>query len=330
MQPGTNRYVVVGILLVVLILVVVVIQLIPDNMMNLIFQGSVDTGDINTQYIDIPYGTVSDTQTLNVYLPNDGDGPFPVIVVIHGGGFMAGNATSGDLSAMFEGLNRGYAVASINYRLSGEATFPAAVNDVRAAIRFLKANAEQYQLDMTKMAVWGPSAGGNLAAMVGTTPEVDTLNGDNRENLDYSSHVQAVVVWFGPIEFHTMDKQFETLGIEPALGATDREGSPESRYIGQIISANPELTQQAYPSTYINSLDAETAPHFFIQHGTADANIPILQSENFAAALTTVLGPNKVTYGIIEGAGHGTEEFSTEENLDLVFAFIDEALNVNQ
>ncbi|MEM7799305.1 MAG: alpha/beta hydrolase [Chloroflexota bacterium] len=291
---------------------------------------SIDTSHIDTQYIDVPYGTVSETQTLNIYLPNEGEGPFPVIVVTHGGGFMSGSATGGDVADMFEGVNRGYAVASVNYRLSGEATFPAAVNDVRAAVRFLKANADLYDLDRDKMAVWGASAGGNLASMVGTTPNVDALNGDNTENLDYDSSVRAVVDWFGPIEFLAMDEQFERLGIDPALGATDRNRSPESRYIGQRISLDSELTEQANPTAYIDTLDVETAPSFFIQHGTEDANVPLLQSENFAAALTAVLGEDKVTYHVIEGAGHGTEEFSTEENLDLVFEFLDEALGMNR
>lgn len=292
-----------------------------------LFAGSVDTSEIETQFIDVPYGTVSDAQTVNIYLPNEGEAPYPVIVVIHGGGFMSGSATSGDLEAMFDGLNRGYAVASINYRLSGEANFPAAVNDARAAIRFLKANAATYQLDSERMAVWGASAGANLASMVGTTAAVDDLNGDNLENLEQSSEVQAVVNWFGPIEFLAMDDQFAQLGIEPALGDTDRDGSPESRYIGQRISEVPDLAEQANPTSYINTLDPETAPSFFIQHGTADANVPILQSENFAQSLTDVLGEDRVKYHILEGAGHGTDEFYTEENLDLIFEFLASALN---
>ena len=319
------------IVLALLIIGVVIVLLRMSGVWNMLF-GAVDTSHITTQYIDVPYSSVSDTQTVNIYLPNAqdaGNAPYPVIVVIHGGGFMSGSATSGDLADMFEGLNRGYAIASINYRLSGEATFPAAVSDVRAAVRFLKANAAKYDLDTNRMAVWGASAGANLAAMVGTTPTVDALNGDAQENLAYDSSVQAVVDWFGPIEFLAMDAQFEQLGIEPALGATDRERSPESRYIGQIISADPGLTERANPSSYIDSLDPASAPRFFIQHGTADANVPILQSENFANALTEAFGADKVVYNVLEGAGHGTEEFSTVENLDLIFAFLDETLGVN-
>jgi len=287
---------------------------------------SADTTSIQTEFTDVAYGTLSSAQTLNIYLPNEGEGPFPVIVAIHGGAFKMGSATGGDVASMLEGVNRGYAVVSINYRLSGEAIFPAAVNDCKAAIRFIKANAELYNLNPDKMAVWGGSAGGNLASMVGTTSAVDTLNGDNTENLEYSTEVQAVVDWFGPLDFLKMDEQFEESGITPVFGKTSSESSPESSYIGELITNNPELTQSANPSTYISLMNVETAPSFLIQHGTLDANVPVQQSINFADQLIASIGESKVQLVILEGAGHGTSEFSTSENLDLVFNFLDSIL----
>ena len=287
---------------------------------------SLDTSEINTQFLDISYGTVSDTQTLNIYLPNDGEGPFPVIVAIHGGAFKMGSATGGDVEAMLEGVNRGYAVVSINYRLSGEAIFPAAVNDCKAAIRYIKAHAGEYNLDSEHIAVWGDSAGGNLAAMIGTTGNVDTLNGENMENLEFDSSVQAVVDWFGPLEFLTMDEQFSESGITPVFGNTSSETSPESQYIGQLITNDVELTQKANPSTYISTMDIENSPSFLIQHGTADGNVPSQQSINFAKDLSATIGDAKVTLELLEGAGHGTSEFTTTENLDKVFAFLDDIL----
>jgi acetyl esterase/lipase len=287
---------------------------------------SIDTTNIKKQYLEVAYGTVSESQTLNIYLPNEGEGPFPVIIAIHGGAFMFGNATGGDVAAMLEGVNRGYAVVSINYRLSGEATFPAAVNDVRSAVRFIKANAESYQLNANKIAVWGDSAGGNLAAMIGTTASIGSLNGDNPENLDYSSAVQVVVDWFGPLDFLKMDEQFVESGITPAMGKTCNETSPESQYIGELITENPELTQQANPITYITSLSKESAPYFLIEHGTADANVPTQQSINFSEALKSQIGNDKVTLVLLDGAGHGTAEFTTQENLNKVFDFLDKIL----
>lgn len=287
---------------------------------------SLDTSAVETQYLDVAYGTLSPTQTLNIYLPNQGEGPFPVIVAIHGGAFKMGSATGGDVAAMLEGINRGYAVVSINYRLSNEAIFPAAVNDCKAAIRFIKANAEQFRLDATKIAVWGDSAGGNLASMIGTTGNVDTLNGDNLEHLNVGSDVQAVVNWFGPLDFLAMDEQFAASGITPVFGKTSSDTSPESQYIGQLITIDPEMTQKANPSTYISTMNAAEAPSFLVQHGTADANVPTQQSVDFASKLMTALGENKVSIYLLEGAGHGTSEFTSQENLDLVYAFLDSVL----
>ena len=287
---------------------------------------SLDTSAITNQYNDVVYGAMSAAQTLNIYLPNEGEGPFPIIFAIHGGAFKMGSATGGDVAAMLEGVNRGYAVVSINYRLSGEAIFPAAVNDCKAAIRFVKANAEKYNLDPEKVAVWGDSAGGNLASMIGTTADVTALNGDNAENEAYSANVQAVVDWFGPLDFLKMDEQFVAAGITPAFGKTSSETSPESQYIGQLITIDPELTSQANPETYITNLNADTAPSFLIQHGTADANVPTQQSIDFAALLAKAIGEDKVTLELLEGAGHGTEEFTNADNLDTVFSFLDRVL----
>lgn len=288
--------------------------------------GSIDTSAITTKYTGVAYADTSATQTLDIYLPNEGTGPFPVIIAIHGGAFKMGSSTGGDVASMVEGVNRGYAVVSINYRLSGEAAFPAAVNDVRAAVRFLRANAETYQLDPDRFAAWGGSAGGNLAAMLGTAANVSELDGDVTTNLEYSSEVQAVVDWFGPLDFLKMDEQFAASGVTPVFGATSSDTSPESQYIGQNITIDPELTQQANPMSYIDTLTPENSPSFLIQHGTADGNVPLQQAVDFEAALSAQIGSDKVDFTILEGAGHGTSEFDAEENLTIVFDFLDSVL----
>lgn len=290
---------------------------------------SVDTSSITNKYTGIAYGTQSETQTLDIYLPDEeNNGPYPVIIVYHGGGFMVGSSTGGDVASMLEGVNHGYAVVSVNYRLSGESIFPAAVNDAKAAVRWVKAHAEEYNLDADSIAVWGDSAGGNLAAMVGTTGNLDSIGeNDNLENMEYSSSVQAVVDWFGPLDFLAMDDQFEESGVERmevmGVSKTSVEDSAESKYIGQLITIDPELTQQANPTTYLDTMDTDNAPSFFIQHGTADGNVPTQQSIEFATALTEIFGDHKVQLDLIEGAGHGTSEFDEPSNLDKVFSFLD-------
>ena len=157
---------------------------------------------VTPTYPDLVYATVSPAEKLDLYIPTTGNGPFPVVVMVHGGGFMMGDKADGaGLAGVDQLLAAGYAVASINYRLSGEAKYPAQINDAKAAVRFLRANAAKYNLNPDKFGAWGASAGGNLVSLLGTTCGVTELEGADLGNADQSSCVQAVVDWFGPIDF---------------------------------------------------------------------------------------------------------------------------------
>lgn len=282
---------------------------------------NVDTSYINTKYTDVAYETTSNPQKLDIYLPNEGKGPFPVIVSIHGGGFAMGGKVGPELQYALEGLKRGYAVVSVDYRLSGTAQFPAQIKDIKAAIRFIKANASEYNLDSTKIATWGSSAGANLAALSGTSAGVADLEDLTLGNSSQSSDVQAVIDWYGPINFLTMDDEFKASGIAGQVHNT--ADSFESKYMGALITSIPDQVQKSNPTTYITKND----PAFFIQHGDADANVPCQQSKDFAAKLSEVLGSDKVTFEIIQGAKHLDDKFTTAANMTKVFDFLDKALS---
>jgi acetyl esterase/lipase len=284
-------------------------------------QSSLDTSAAKAKYLDVAYAKVSSAQKLDIYIPKTGNKPYPVIIAIHGGAFKSGDKASGEVAPMLKALARGYAVVSVNYRLSGEAPFPAQINDVKAAIRFLRANAAKYNLNKNKFATWGGSAGGNLSALVGTSSGVAALEGATLGNAKESSKVQAVVDWFGPIYFSTMDAEFAKLGQTPTMGATNTATSPESALLGKTIgtTAAEASVKKASPQTYISKDD----PAFFIQHGTADRNIPITQSINFSAKLKSVLGSKKVTFEKLAGAAHGGTQFETTANLKKVLDFLD-------
>ena len=126
-----------------------------------------NTDHIKRKFLDIPYASLSPAQKLDIYLPDEGEGPFPVIVWIHGGAFMGCDKADLQVLPAIEGLKRGYAVVSINYRLSGEARFPAPVYDAKAAVRWIRANAQRYHFDPGRIAAWGSSAGAYLAIDVG-------------------------------------------------------------------------------------------------------------------------------------------------------------------
>jgi len=282
-----------------------------------------NTDHIRRRFLDIPYAHLSPAQKLDIYLPDEGDGPFPVIVSIHGGAFMG--CDKGDLQVlpMLEGLKRGYAVVAINYRLSREAIFPALVHDAKAAVRWIRANARRYHFDPAKVAAWGGSAGGYLASILGTSAGVPELEDLSLGNPDCPSNVQAVVDWFGPTDFLKMDKQLAALGLSPPPGMEHSgANSPESLLLGQRITEIPDRVRAANPETYITA----AAPPFLLQHGTRDAVVPVQQSIGFAAKLRSSLGPDRVTLELLEGAEHADPRFEAPENVQRVLDFLDEHL----
>lgn len=227
-------------------------------------------------------------QKLDIYLHKEGD-KLPLIINIHGGAFMAGSKEQGVPVAF---LAQGYAVASINYRLSQHAIYPAQIEDCKAAVRWLRAHANEYRLDPERFAVWGSSAGGHLSAMVGVTGDIKKF--DVGGNLEFSSRVQAVVDYFGPTDFLQMDAHRLPNGM-----VHDTSDSPESRLIGGPIQQNREKAAQANPITFVTKDD----PPFLICHGDADPLVPHHQSVLLEAALKSAGVP--VTFYTVKGGGHG-------------------------
>jgi acetyl esterase/lipase len=188
-----------------------------------------DVSHISRKWLDLPYGAASPAQQLDIYLPESGAGPFPVILHIHGGGFAIGDKREMHVMTYLRGLERGYAVISINYRLSGEAVFPAGLQDVKAAIRWLRVHADEYHLDPSRVAACGGSSGGNYAAIVGVTEGAALFDAPGTDPA-VPAGVSAVVDWFGPTDFLSMDDQLAASGPGPC---DHRRGdSPESRYLG--------------------------------------------------------------------------------------------------
>lgn len=246
---------------------------------------------------DLAYVTDGhERQKLDLYLPASlppTSKMLPVIIWIHGGAFRMGSKdnTAFDL-VPFEYLLQGYAIASLNYRLSQHAKFPAQIEDCKAAVRWLRAHADQYQLDAMRFAAWGPSAGGYLSAMLGTTGGVRQF--DVGAHLDQSSQVQCVVDYFGPTDFLQMDAQRLPDGM-----VHDDANSPESELIGGAIQDHPEAVKRANPITYVTP----QAPPFLIVHGDADPLVPYRQSLLLADALQHA--DVAVTFYTVQGGGHG-------------------------
>lgn len=243
---------------------------------------------------------------LDLYAP-ERESAAPLVVLIHGGGWQSGDRTHvGDTLRL---VDRGYAVASVSYRLTGAATFPAQIRDCRAAVRWLRAHADEYGLDSDRVAAWGWSAGGHLAALLGTAPETEF--GDPDVHPDESHRVQAVVDFFGPTDLLAMGDQ------ESDLDHTGPD-SPEGKLVGGPVPERSERARRASPVTHVDG----TEPPFLVVHGSADRVVPREQSDLFVSALGDA--DDVVTYHVVASGGHGG--FDDPAVPSLVDGFLDRHL----
>ena len=276
-----------------------------------------DISWIKNKFLDVEYGNESKAQRIDVYLPEEGEGPFPALVHIHGGGFAIGDKRDDHMDAYLEGIKRGMVVVSIEYRLSGEAIFPAAVLDVRQAIRFLKIHASEYKIDPAKIVAIGGSAGGNLAAILGMNIPNGEFMGEEIELLDAEPSVALTIDQFGPMNFKTMDAQAIENGV--SLVEHNEPFSPESKYLGvALLDADEKLIAAANPATYIS----EKMAHILVQHGTVDRLVPYAQSIEFVEEIKKKVGESYVEFVALEGADHEDKMFFAKDNMDIVFDFI--------
>jgi acetyl esterase/lipase len=255
---------------------------------------------------------------LDIYLPNTLKASYPVVLSIYGSAWMANNMKGADLSSLGKTLlNAGFAVVTPNHRSSMDAKFPAQINDIKAAIRFIRANAAKYQIDTTFVGITGSSSGGNMAAMVGTSRFVKRftmhsatvdLEGQLGPNTAFSSSVDAVVDWFGPTNMLVMDSCGGTMMSHNAAN------SPASLYIGGPIQENKDLTLLASPMTYIDKND----PPFLIFHGDKDPVVPHCQSELLFEALQRAKVPSQ--FYLVPDGQHGPG-VQTEQNMKLMADF---------
>jgi acetyl esterase/lipase len=289
-----------------------------DN--NILILPPVDVSRISRKWLDISYASLSAAQKLDIYLPEEGDGPFPVILNVHGGAFEMGDKRDIEVLTFQKSLAFGYAVVGVNYRLSGEAKFPAGLQDIKAAIRWIRANCARYHLDGNRIGAWGSSAGGNLVAMLCVTSSVKEFDDPGLGNPDYPCNIQAAVDWFGPTDFLKMDEQLGEKGLGPIdHGET---GSPESKYLGARISDVPLKVELSNPMTYVH----KNMPPILIQHGNLDNYVPVQQSIMFVDKLKKYVNHDRFEFDIFEGAGHGGPAFESEENIKRVILFLDKYL----
>ena len=225
---------------------------------------------MNRSSADIRYAQISPRQVLDLVVP-DATTPAPLVVFIHGGAFRMGDK-SDCLRERQALVDAGFAVASLNYRYATEVIWPAQLDDLRAAIGFLRTHADRFGFDATRIASFGPSAGGHLSASV-------------RIALSATSEtwLAASIVWFPPVDFPTMDADIEATGVARATGRNDAPDSPESVLIGSCVADHPDLARSAGPIAQLGLLPTGAKlPAFLIMHGALDPYIAAAQAAKAA------------------------------------------------
>lgn len=257
-----------------------------------------------TAHRDVPYA--NDTllrHRMDIHIPANANGALPCVIWIHGGGWRSGS--KGNISTLSNLLSNGYVIADINYRLSGDSLFPAQIYDCKAAVRFLKANADSFNIDTCKIGAAGSSAGGHLATLLGTSAGVAALEDMSLGNSGHSSRIYAVLDLYGPTDFMVMDSHVPATPPDSCTNPMvhDTPNSPESKLLGCMISSCPALVQQANPITYLSPDDAP----FMIRHGTFDCSVAPYNSTLLHNKLDTLGIYND--YYLIPHAGHGGPDF---------------------
>lgn len=262
----------------------------------------------------IPEG--DEAQKLDLYLPEQSpDKPLPLIVHIHGGGWQAGSKFPCPFAAM---VLKGYAVASIEYRFSQKAVFPAQIQDCQAALRWLRANSDTHRLDPERVGVVGASAGGHLSALVGTAGGKNAFPVIGGHE-DQSDRVQAVCDIFGPADFTTVEQQAAADSNVKNIFQFNGPGDPYSALIGARLDDKPKA-EAVSPVRYVSADN----PPYLILHGTHDALVPYAQSVQLEAALREKGVP--VWLQTLPGSGHGGPAFVKPAVMELVGHFFDKLL----
>lgn len=256
-------------------------------------------------HADVTYAKVGDTELkLDLYVPDGVESP-SLTVWIHGGAWQFGSKANPPSSF----VDAGFALASVEFRQSTEAPFPAMIHDIKAAIRFLRANAAQYGYSADRIAISGASSGGHLAALVGVTNGVAELEGTLGEHTDTSSDVQAIVVYFGASNLTTILGQSTPRGIEVRRPALEL-------LLGGMPEEVPEVARLASPVFHVDAGD----PPLLLLHGDQDPQMPINQAHELHGAYKA-LGLD-AEFDVVHGAGHGGAAFYDEEHWSRAEAFL--------
>jgi len=282
-----------------------------------------DPSYITRRFENVQYGSLPE-QKLDLYLPESGEGPFPLIINVHGGGWCYGNKRECAMECVIDALNFGYAVMSVDYRLAPKTKFPEFLFDVKTAVRFARANAAEYKLDPERFAIMGDSAGGHLALMVGFTPDRPEYEGERYGWAGVSSRVQAVVDLYGPAVLNTKSAEWlkESGIMDVTYTGIGMDGATFMDKILPFISTDPDMLPLVSPDAYVH----KDIPPVLIMQGEIDPIVPKQNSVLLAERIRRVCGEDRVDLRLFPGRTHADKDFMTVETCHAVVEYLDKYL----
>ena len=286
----------------------------------------VDVSGVKRKWLDVAYDVKSPSQVLDIYLPETGDGPFPTYIFVHGGAFIAGDKQDVQFLLAADGVRRGYAVVSVEYRKGFESKAPAALYDVKAAIRFLRAHAADYCLDPERFAIGGDSAGAYYAVFAAATSAIPAFDGPEPAYPEQPGDVKAVVAQCGVYDLLTLTPPPEAEADAPKEFVP---GTIPVNLMSIFVGVNPRLIPGL--AALLNPLTFITAdfPPTLVQVGKEDAVVPCAESKRLAETIEARCGADRVRLEMFDGWNHCalnhivTPDWFMKANMDRVFGFLD-------
>ncbi len=277
-----------------------------------------------TTYLDVQYSDISEADTLDLYIPKDIKNP-KLMVLIHGGGFYYNDSRSRQARFMYEHFSNEYAVASINYRLSSEAQFPAAIQDVKSALRFPTYNSTTYGYDANDLIIWGESAGGYLAAMATLSPESEyndvAFIGEDKTEEPIHYDIGTLLDYYGPLQIESFPEQYKQLDIPNWLttlvGNDMNNNSDDSlmrKFFGEKVKdISDDKLSEINPLSRI-AQNSQYDFNIYIAHGTSDITVPYLQSAAFEEKIKSHT-TGEVVLDLKKHYKHADDRFYTSASL---------------
>lgn len=279
-----------------------------------------DVSKIARKELDIAYGSTSARQCLDIYYPEEGEGPFPAVVFWHGGAFFKGDKRRYQLAPALNGIYRGYAVISAGYRLAPDSLWPAYAEDAASALAFIQVQAAELNIDANRIAVWGESAGAELALIVGLT---DTTRFGIKVD-----PVRAIVDWYGPSGWEPDVTDGENSDLTDNADASSP--FPDGMTLEDVIYGKGETAHLAgkRSASILGNIRDGALPWVLIEHGLSDELVNPEGSRVLEDELKKRGAVVESRY--VPSAGHGVGFFNDENNLNIVFDFLDRALSNKQ